>query len=311
MDVAVQVPHTGDFAAPGFVRDYCQAAEAAGFTAVWTVDHLVVPDRVESRYPLAATPQVVSGDAMRDTMGANLEQNTVLAVAAAVTSTIELGTAVSVVTNRHPVLNARQLATIDLFAGGRLVYGVGVGWLREEGETMGADWRRRGAQAEEHVRILRRIWSADGRSVDFDGDFWAIPAMDPRPLPPRGTIPVLIGGYSPAALDRVARLGDGWVTARISPERFTRLREDIARACERHGRDLEALRLVAWASTARLRSEARDVLRGDPGEVRAELRRYAAAGVTQLRVGGDVSSPDESIAWLEEFGRLFLTEDGA
>jgi alkanesulfonate monooxygenase SsuD/methylene tetrahydromethanopterin reductase-like flavin-dependent oxidoreductase (luciferase family) len=170
VDIAVQLPHTGPFATAQFVRDYCQAAEAARFGGIWTVDHLVLPAHVESLYPLSSTPQVVSGDAIRQVMGLNLEQNTTLAVAAAVTSTVQLGTAAAVLPNRHPVLNARQLATIDLFAGGRLVYGVGVGWLREELEAMGGTWARRGAQTDEHIKILRAVWAADD-DVAFEGEF--------------------------------------------------------------------------------------------------------------------------------------------
>jgi probable F420-dependent oxidoreductase len=307
VDIAVQLPHTGPFATAEFVRDYCQAAEAAGFAGIWTVDHLVVPAHVESRYPLSSTPQVVSGDAIRQTMGLNLEQNTTLAVAAAVTSSIQLGSAVAVLPNRHPILNARQLATIDLFAGGRLIYGVGVGWLKEELDAMGVIWPRRGAQTDEHIEILRMVWAAKD-DFAFEGEFWSLPAMDPRPQPPRGMIPILVGGYSAAALDRVVRIGDGWVTARISPERFSRLRADITARCETRGRDPGSLQFAAWAASSSLRVETPDVVRTGLRELLSDLRRYASAGVTQLRVGGDVASPAESMAWLEEFGRLVLPE---
>ena len=110
-----------------------------------------------------------------------------------------------------------QLATLDVYSGGRVLYGVGVGWLREEAEAMGMPWDRRGRRSEEHIALLRALWCADGDLVEFHGEFHDLPPMDPEPRPVQRPIPILIGGHSDIALERAGRIGDGWIAAPMSP----------------------------------------------------------------------------------------------
>ena len=206
MEIGVTIPHFGPLASPQLVPEFCRRAEAAGFDGLWAVEHLVVPREMSSTYTLARRPVVIEFESMRATMGLNLEMTTTLAVAAAVTSRVRLGSAVAVLPLHNPVMNARQLATIDLYSGGRLVYGAGVGWLKEEAEAMGMPWDRRGARAEEHIALMRSIWGATGETVSFDGEFYSFPAMDPDPRPER-PIPILVGGtglYIRTLLDGIA-----------------------------------------------------------------------------------------------------------
>ena len=102
-------------------------------------------------------------------------------------------------TIRNAILNARQLATVDRYSNGRLLLGIGVGWLKEEADAMGMPWDRRGARTDEHIALLRAIWTAPGKHVEFHGEFWDIPPMDPEPRPVQRPIPILIGGHSEAA----------------------------------------------------------------------------------------------------------------
>jgi len=276
MEVGVNIPHVGRLASPTFVPAFCRGAEDAGFDGLWTVEHLAVPQQMASAYTLARRPVVVESDAVRATMGLNLEMMTTLAVAAAVTSRVRLGTSVAVLPLHNPILNARQLATIDLYSGGRLVYGVGVGWLREEADAMGMPWDRRGARSDEHIAILRTLWSAEGDVVSFDGTFSSFPAIDPNPRPGRA-IPVLVGGHSEAAIERTARLGDGWIAAFMSPERLAGTLPSLRVACERHQRELADLWLVCSAAV-RVDTE------GDAADIVEQLRRYEELGIHHLQL---------------------------
>ena len=296
MEVGVFVPHVGPLASPAFVPAYCRAAEEAGFDGLWAVEHLAVPREMTSAYTLARRPVVVTTEAVRATMGLNLEMTTTLAVAAAVTSRVRLGTSVAVLPLHNPILNARQLATVDLYSGGRVLYGVGVGWLEEEAAAMGMPWDRRGARTDEHIAVMRTLWTADGDDVSFDGRYYSFPAIDPNPRPSR-SVPVLIGGHSDAAIERTARLGDGWIGSNMGPERLGAAIESLRGACERHQRDLADLFLVTSAATPL------DIEGGASAIVDA-LRPYEALGIRhlQVRVGGpsEQSALDTLARWGEE-----------
>jgi probable F420-dependent oxidoreductase len=164
------------------------------------------------------------------------------------TERIKLGTAVAVLPIRNAVHNARALATLDVYSGGRVLYGVGVGWLREEAEAMGMPWDRRGARSEEHVALLRALWCAEGDVVEFHSEFYDLPPMDPEPQPVQRPIPIFIGGHSDIALERAGRIGDGWIAAQMSPERVAEHWPKVLESAERNGRDPASLRLFASMS---------------------------------------------------------------
>ena len=158
MEIGVPIPHTGQHASPEFVRTWCATAEAAGYGSVWGVDHVVMPRHVESKYVLPRNPATIADDAVAALLAPNFELMTTLAFVAAVTSTIRIGTAVAVLNIRNAVLNARQLATVDRYSGGRLVYGVGVGWLKEEADAMNMPWDRRGAAGRRaHLAVAHHL----------------------------------------------------------------------------------------------------------------------------------------------------------
>jgi alkanesulfonate monooxygenase SsuD/methylene tetrahydromethanopterin reductase-like flavin-dependent oxidoreductase (luciferase family) len=98
---------------------------------------------------------------------------------------------------------------VDRLSAGRLLYGVGAGWLKEEADAMNMPWDHRGARAEEHISLLRTIWAAPGDTTEFHGSYWSIPPMATEPSPVQQPIPILIGGHSEAGIDRAARIGDG------------------------------------------------------------------------------------------------------
>jgi probable F420-dependent oxidoreductase len=272
MEIGLSIPHFGARATPEWVRRWCTAADAAGFDVLWGADHLVMPREVKSQYVLTPTPTTIAQDAVSGLLSPNFELVTTLAFVAAMTQNIRIGSGVQVLTIRNPILNARQLATIDRYSGGRLLCGVGAGWLKEEADAMGMPWARRGARADEHIKLLRTLWTAAGKHVEFHGEFWDVPPIDPEPRPVQRPIPLLIGGHSAAAIDRAARLGDGWITAYMSPARLAQMLPHVRVAAERHDRDPSSLLIYCSC-------------RGAPSL--DELREYQALGVDSLHIGID------------------------
>jgi probable F420-dependent oxidoreductase len=290
MEIGVRIPHTGSQASPDFVREWCTLADEAGYGSLWGVDHMVMPQHVESKYVLPRKPASIGEDAVSDLLSPNFELVATMSFVAAVTKRIKIGTAVAVLTIRNAVLNARQIATVDRYSGGRILYGIGAGWLKEEADAMNMPWDRRGARTDEHIRLLRTLWTAEGTHVEFHGDFWDIPPMDPEPRPSQARLPILVGGHSEAAIDRAVRLGDGWIAAGMSPGRLTEMLPLLKTAADRHGRDLDTLDIYCSG--------------GSPDMGVDDLRRYEDMGVASLQV------PIESIDQLKAFGETTLPKLG-
>lgn len=274
MEIGVRIPHTGPRATPAFVREWCTTADQLGFDILWGADHLVMPQKVASLYPLPREPAALDDDAVSDLLSPNFELLTTLAHVAAVTTRAQLATGVAVLPIRNAVLNARQLATVDRYSGGRVLCGVGAGWLKEEADAMGMPWDRRGRRTEEHIALLRALWTAPGDHVEFHGEFWDLPPMDPEPRPVQQPIPILVGGHSEAAMDRAARLGDGWIAAGMSADRLAELLVPLRAALDRHGRDPATLPVYVGA-------------RPGPPLTLDDLRRYEDAGAHAVQVGID------------------------
>lgn len=303
MEVGIKIPHTGQQASARFVPEFCAAAEAAGFDGLWTVDHVVAPMHTDSTYTLAPTPTKIADGAVAANMGLNLEMNTTLAIASAVTERVRLCTGVAVLPIHNAVLNARQLASIDQYSGGRVVYGVGVGWLREEAEAMGMPWDRRGARTDEHIALMRALWTADDDVVGFSGEFHQLPPMSPEPRPVQRPIPILIGGHSGPALDRAARIGDGWIAAGMSPSRLQTALEQLTSACDRHGRDPADLQIMC--STRRALDTALGAITEQTARVVETLLAYAPL-VTHVSVGIGGVDRGAMLEMLDLYGREVL-----
>jgi probable F420-dependent oxidoreductase len=178
-------------------------AEQLGFESVWVAEHLVMP--------LDLTDH--SGEHGTATWAADkpwYDPWILLAAVAAKTSTLRLASSVWIVPLRHPVITARSVVTLDQVSQGRVILGAGVGWLKGEYDAMGESFKTRGRRMDEIVPLLRRLWSED--IVNHDGTFYTFGPVvfEPKPVRPGG-VPIEIGGTSRAALERAARLGDGWI----------------------------------------------------------------------------------------------------
>lgn len=270
MEIGVPIPHIGASATPELVREWCVVAEQAGFASIWGFDHIVLPQHTDSIYTVGRRPAAVADDAVSAQMSPNFELMTTMAFAAAITERIKIGCAVAVLTIRNAVLNARQIATIDRYSAGRVLYGVGVGWLQEEADAMNMPWDHRGARADEHIALLRKIWTAHDKHVEFHGEFWDLPPMDPEPRPVQQPIPILIGGHSQPALERAACLGDGWITGPMSSDRLAELLPTFHTACARHDRDPATLPIYCRGGNADTPID--------------DLRRYEELGVHSLHI---------------------------
>jgi len=256
--------------------------ERAGFESIWTSDHVVFPREVHSPYPFAADGRM--------TWPADvdyLEPVVALSAMTSTTSSAELGTSVLILPMRNPILFAKQAACIDVLSGGRLVLGVGVGWLREEFEALGADFKARGAVLDEWLTIARRCWT--GTVEPFEGKHYQLPeAIYCRPTPVRRP-PVLIGGMSRNALQRAGRIADGWL-AQYSLEDLSETGiadglsalKQAGREAGRPASELEAFRIAVRVTGADRKLDG----------LAARLASLAEAGATDLIVDVDWDGED-------------------
>jgi probable F420-dependent oxidoreductase len=253
---------------PDWVLGFGAVCEEAGVESVWGVEHVVVAQEYEPRYPysesgrMPGNPETVMPDPLEW-----------LAFLAAGTSTVRLGTSVLVLTLHSPAVVAKRVATIDALSGGRMMLGVGIGWQVEEYAAVGVPYSQRGARLDEYVDALRALWrdeyaSFDGRFVRFD----RVSSL-PKPVQPGG-VPIIVGGSSKAAARRAGTRGDGFFPYVISPDDFVARAADVRAAAVDAGRDPDAVELTVWPTSWR------------PGAaLDLDLaRRYADAGTDRLVV---------------------------
>ncbi|MBS0642791.1 MAG: LLM class F420-dependent oxidoreductase [Acetobacteraceae bacterium] len=235
MKFGVRYCNTGRFVDPANAVELVQAAEAAGFESAWTVEHTVIPHGYQSQYPYSPTGKIPGGDGDFDLPDPLIW----MAYVAARTARIKLATGVIILPQHNPVITAKQVATLDYMSAGRVLLGVGVGWLKEEFEAVGSPFEERGARTDEYIRVMRELWAADRPS--FEGQFFRFKDAYMRPKPVNKSVPVIIGGHSSFAAKRAGRLGDGFFPARGAPAELIKLVRDTAVA---HGRDPDAIEIT-------------------------------------------------------------------
>lgn len=294
MKFGVQLPHFGPLASGEGTLALARRAEALGYDSVWVGDHIIYPPPLAERFG----PEFY-------------EAVTTLAFVAAQTSRIAVGTAVLVLPYRQPVVLAKQLATLDALAGGRLIVGVGAGWLEEEYRALGAPFEQRGAATDEYLQAMRALWTAD--RPRFSGRFVTFPEVlfAPRPRP---TPPVWVGGNSPRALRRAAELGDGWLpiwhapTGRgFTPETLRDRGAELERLRARAGREGrgEMAALMPLAITGPVAPGPAQPLVGPVDAIVEMLRRYRDAGLGHVIVSPYYGLPPGLLPKsLEEVERL-------
>ncbi|MBI3246890.1 MAG: LLM class F420-dependent oxidoreductase [Deltaproteobacteria bacterium] len=214
-----------------------QQAEALGFSSVWLGDHIVIPEEISSPYPYTRDGSV--GFA-RDIPWP--DPFVLLAALAVATKTIRLGTSVAIIPYRNPLHVAKAVATVDLVSHGRYLFGVGIGWLKEEFDALGEPFNERAARTREYLQVMKAIWS--GEVAKFQGKYFSFPDLHTNPLPvQKPHPPIIFGGESTAALKRIADLGDGWQPGPIPLDDFRERRGQLKILLEERGRDLSQLQI--------------------------------------------------------------------
>ncbi|MFV0524641.1 MAG: LLM class F420-dependent oxidoreductase [Acidimicrobiales bacterium] len=238
MDFGLMFANTGPYATAEGVVEVAQAAEAVGFESLWTVEHVIWPQQYASAYPYSPSGKM-PGDASTPLPDPLIW----LAFAAAATSTIRLATGILILPERNPLVLAKSVATLDSLSGGRLVLGVGVGWLEEEFEALGVPFEHRGAITNEYIEAIRALWADDNAA--YKGSFTSFTGVASNPKPPAGEVPFVIGGHSRAAARRAGRLGDGFFPGKGSIDELRDLFDITRQTAADAGRDPEAIELTA------------------------------------------------------------------
>lgn len=269
MRVGAKLPNSGPLPLELGIPALARSLEEAGVDSIWVSDHVVMPGSIASRYPFAA-----DGRATWASDAPYLEALIALALAAASTERVTLGTAVLVLPLRNPVMFAKQAASIDVASGGRLELGVGAGWLEEEFDALGAPFGRRGTRLAEWIAIARECWT--GRPAARSSPDYELPADVLCLPPPAHEIPVLIGGHADVALRRAGELGAGWIGQQaldeLAPAELSRCVAAVRAAAEDADRDPATLRMVLRivGSTGRA------------ADVAAALPALAEAGIDEV-----------------------------
>ncbi len=298
------LPTRGTTATPEALEALVRRGEALGFHSAMIADHVVFPLRIDSKYPYTVDGRFPGG-------GDALEQLALMAFVAAKTTRLRLVTSVMILPHRNPVVTAKALATIDVLSRGRVTVGVGVGWLREEFDALGAPpFDHRGAVGDEYIQIFKTLWTQSPAS--FAGKFYRFDAVRCLPAPvQKPHPPIWIGGHSRAALRRVARHGDGWhpvganAAVPLTPPELAGLLAELRRLTEAEGRDparltisLKAPRYDAGRPTP---GTARRPFSGSPAEVAGDIAAYTRLGVGELIFDFRSESLAESLERMERF----------
>jgi probable F420-dependent oxidoreductase len=284
MDFGLCLPNFQPGASAEGIEAGADATARAGWTTVWTTDHVLVPNDAADEY------------------GQIYDALLTLAWVGARQPDLRLGTSVIVVPQRNAVILAKELASLDSLSHGRVIAGVGVGWNEVEFGNLGmADrFHARGAYLDETIRLWRHLWS--GSTEPFHGRFHSFEDFAFGPLPPQGaTLPIIVGGRSERALHRAGALGDGYHSTSTTPAQYGERVASIRAAAAAAGRP-------APTFSARVRVDYGGgaggfAFRGTPEEMAADVQAFGRAGVTHLALSFATTDPAELVARTERFAR--------
>jgi len=263
------------------VSDAARSLESAGLDSLWFGEHVMLFDDMEYPYPGSADGKlpVPEGQGSPD-------QATLIACLVGQTSTLRFGTGISLIPQRNPIYTAKEFATLDWMSGGRIDLGVGVGWCKEEVEACGYAWSDRGERCDEALRLMQQLWR--DAVVTHDGKHFTVQGAKLDPKPATGSIPLIVGGFSRAALRRTAVFGQGWLGFGLNPKANAQLLSGLERAMAEQGRKMDELDIVMMPGVDDMDS----------------AKAFADQGVTRLVPMLDLSQPDKIDSRIEHLANL-------
>ena len=260
-----------------------QRAESLGFESFWLPEHPIIPVHTTSRYggaPDGSIPPFMMN--MADPFIA-------LARASAVTQKIKLGTSICLVPEHNPIAQAKQIATLDRFSGGRFIFGIGAGWLREETEIMGGDFDHRWSQTREAILAMKELWTKD--ESEFHGKFFDFPPVKCFPKPvQKPHPPVFLGGFASNVFKRVVGWGDGWMPVRVTPEQVKMGRATLDELADAAGRDPQSIQLTVYGASPD----------------RSEINKFEKSGANRAIVSLANTKEREGLAGLDRLAHQVL-----
>jgi probable F420-dependent oxidoreductase len=271
--------NAGPYSEPGLFEALVRTAEEVGIESIWAIEHVVVPLGYQSRYPFTRDGRMPMPDDAP--IGDPLLQ---LAYAASLTRNLRLGTAVIILPQRHPAYVAKEVATLDRLSGGRVILGVGIGWLREEFKVVGVPFSERANRAEESIRAIRSLWGE--KPEPFEGDYyrWTPVESHPKPVQQPG-VPILVGGHAEAAGRRAARVGDGFFPAWGDFEELAAWIGAMRDECAKMGRNPSEVEITTGLLTPSVEN----------------VRRYEELGVSRLVIPPPAFDPEGLRRGLNKF----------
>ncbi|MGE0700204.1 MAG: LLM class F420-dependent oxidoreductase [Hyphomicrobiaceae bacterium] len=316
MEFGISTLTRGLYTSRGTYMAIAQAAERAGFSFLSVNDHMIVPAKLGSAYPYTQ-----GGVWSAAEHGHCFDQLATLAFIAGCTTRLKLLTSVMVVPHRPVIQTAKTLSTIDVLSNGRLVLGVGAGWMEEEFRLLGAPFKERGAVTDEYIEAFKELWTAERPSYEGKHVSFKDLIFSPKPVQAGGP-PIWVGGESPAALRRTAKLGDAWYPGNNNqqmpmdtPARLEAGMAKMHRAAEKAGRDPATIAMgiivqnpFDWTRQETQDKSARRMFTGSSDEMRADRAALDAVGVKHvaLRLGGE--SVTESIDRIHRFGEEVIAK---
>jgi len=310
MKIGFCLPHDGELSRPENITLLAQRAEKLGFSSlIEPSDHNIMPNRIATTYPYSSSGEYT------DTTS-DLDQSITLSFLAAKTSTIRLMTGIIVVPYRNPIILANTLATLDYLSNGRLDIGAGVGWMKEEFGFLKIPYERRGEIMDENLKILKTIWSKEvpafqGKYYQFNGAHFS-PEVVQKPHPP-----IWIGGESPQAIRRAARLGDGWIPIDVNSKfplntldriehSISKLRKEILAV----GRKPEDVKIGFLPQDFALNDgEKSDTLFvGDADAILQSIREVEKLGINFLGLNFLQTDLESTISYSERFVDLVISK---
>ena len=258
MNIGTSVPLPAYTIDPAFMA---KKAEDLGFESIWYAEHAAVPVHSDSPFP-------ATGGEIPWTYSHFTDPYIALARASGATSKILLGTGITLVPERNPILLAKEIASLDRFSGGRFLFGIGTGWLKEETEMMGGDFEHRWTQTREAIEVMKELWTKD--EAEYHGRYFDFPLVRSYPKPLQKPYPpIILGGMAKNVLRRVVAHADGWLPNRVTPAQVEESRKKLDAMAAEAGRDPKSITISVYGQLPE-----RDIVRSliDAGADRVVVR---------------------------------------